>query len=83
MTEEENTKVQDAVTNSILNSLNINGILEAVKIYSVNVANQQFKDMSEEDKQRILENIKAHEAGQNAEQSVPVGYGTADDSAVG
>ena len=39
--------------------------------------------MSEEDKQKILENIKAHEAGQNAEQSVPVGYGTAADSAVG
>ena len=76
MTEEENTKVQDAVANSILNSLNINGIIEAVKIYSVNVANQQCKDMSEEDKQKILENIQAREAGEDVEQSVPIGAGS-------
>ena len=68
MTEEEENKVNDAVTNSILNSLNINGILEAVKIYSVNLAHKECKEMSKEDKEKILENIKAHEESASAGQ---------------
>ena len=68
MSEENKEKMVQAIANSVLNSLNINGIVEACKIYSINIAGKQYEDMPDEDKQKLLDSIEKIDAEQSAPQ---------------
>jgi hypothetical protein len=68
MFEENKEKMVQAIANSVLNSLNINGIVEACKIYSINIAGKQYEEMSDENKQKLLDNMEKIDAEQSAPQ---------------
>ena len=69
MSEEKKEKMVQAIANSVLNSLNINGIVEACKIYSINIAGKQYEDMPEEDKQKLSDSIDEAEANNATEDT--------------
>jgi hypothetical protein len=58
MTEENKQKSVEAIANTILQQLNLNGVIEASKFYSINLANKQYAEMSDEDKQKLLDNMQ-------------------------
>lgn len=58
MSEENKEKMVEAIANTILQQLNLNGVIEASKFYSINLANKQYAEMSDEDKNKLLENIE-------------------------
>lgn len=58
MDQEDKNQVIEVVANGILNSLNINGILEATKTYSMSMAKQRVEVMSEEELNETLDKIK-------------------------
>jgi len=58
MPEENKEKMVEAIANTILQQLNLNGVIEASKFYSINLANKQYAEMSDEDKQKLAENIE-------------------------
>lgn len=58
MDQEDKNQVIEVVANGILNSLNINGILEATKSYSMSMAKQRVEVMSEEELNETLDKIK-------------------------
>jgi hypothetical protein len=68
MTEENKQKSVEAIANTILQQLNLNGVIEASKFYSINLANKQYAEMSDEDKQKLLDNMQKIDS----EQSAPV-----------
>ena len=57
MSEEEKSKIIEALANSILNQLSINGIIEASKVYSLNLATTKYEEMSEEERQNLLKQM--------------------------
>ena len=64
MSEENKEKMVQAIANTILQQLNLNGVIEASKFYSINLAEKQYAEMSDEDKQKLLENIEKIDAEQ-------------------
>jgi len=58
MSEENKEKMVEAIANTILQQLNLNGVIEASKFYSINLANKQYAEMSDEDKQKLAEGIE-------------------------
>lgn len=70
MEDKDKTQVTQVIANGILNSLNINGILEAAKAYSMNMAQEKVAVMSEEELTDTLNKINDAIAGsQNQESS--------------
>jgi len=59
MNEEDKDKVIQFIANDIFNQLNINGIVEATKFYSINLASQDYEKFSEEDRLKILKDIES------------------------
>ena len=59
MSEEEKTKIIEAIANSILNQLSLNGVIEASKVYSLNLANKKYEEMTEEERKSLLEQMNA------------------------
>lgn len=55
MSDEDKQLVMNVLGNAIMNQLNINGILEAMRLYSTNLAENQYAEMSDDDKQKALE----------------------------
>ena len=51
-------KMIETLGNSILNQLNLNGVIEAAKNYSLQLANKQLEEMSDEDKEKLIEHIE-------------------------
>lgn len=61
-------KMVETLANSILNQLSINGLIEAAKSYSIQLANKQLEDMSDEDKDKLIEHIEKADAEIEANQ---------------
>ena len=57
MSEEEKSKIIEALANSILNQLSINGIIEASKVYSLNLATTKYEEMAKEERKNLLEQM--------------------------
>jgi len=57
MSEEEKSRIIEALANSILNQLSINGIIEASKVYSLNLATTKYEEMSKEERKNLLEQM--------------------------
>jgi len=55
MSDEDKQLVMNVLGNGIMNQLNINGILDAMRLYSTNLAENQYAEMSDDDKQKALE----------------------------
>ena len=74
MTEENKQKSVEAIANTILQQLNLNGVIEASKFYSMNLANKQYAEMSDEDKQKLLDNMQKidEEQAQPQVENAPV-----------
>jgi|TARA_R110001583_G_scaffold2061_3_gene15177 hypothetical protein len=74
MTEENKQKSVEAIANTILQQLNLNGVIEASKFYSINLANKQYAEMSDEDKQKLLDNMQKidEEQAQPQVENAPV-----------
>ena len=82
MDQEQKNQVTEVIANGILNTLNINGILEATKAYSMKMAQERVEVMSEEELSETLEKIQkaveeqklnqesASEAQEQAEEQV-------------
>jgi hypothetical protein len=68
MDQNDKERVVQVVANGILNSLNINGILEAVKTYSMNMAKERVEVMSDDELNETLEKINNAVAEQEAQQ---------------
>ena len=67
MSEADQTLLKEAIANTILNQLTLNGVVEACKFYSIQLANNQYAEMADEDKQKILDNIKTNQEEQGKE----------------
>ena len=62
ITEKEEEKIIEGIANANLNALNINGLLEAAKFYSITLAKNSVSEMGDEKKQEILDKMKESEA---------------------
>ena len=58
MDQEQKNQVTEVIANGILNTLNINGILEATKSYSMQMAKNRVEVMSEEELTETLKKIE-------------------------
>ena len=59
--EEDKNKIIEGVATATLNSFNINGLVQAAKFYSIHLANEQYSNMQEDERLRILDEIKKAE----------------------
>ena len=59
MSEEEKSRIVEAIANSILNQLSLNGVIEASKVYSMNLAINKYEEMTEEERKSLLERLNA------------------------
>ncbi len=64
MSEENKEKMVEAIANTILQQLNLNGVIEASKFYSINLAEKQYAEMSDEDKNKLLGSMEKIDAEQ-------------------
>ena len=64
MPEENKEKMVEAIANTILQQLNLNGVIEASKFYSIHLSDKQYAEMSDEDKQKLADNIEEIDAEQ-------------------
>ena len=55
-------KMIETLGTSILNQLNLNGLIEAAKSYSIQLANTELDKMSDEDKEKLVEQIEKADA---------------------
>tara|TARA_B110000305_G_C19107565_1_gene478187 strand:- start:97 stop:345 length:249 start_codon:yes stop_codon:yes gene_type:complete len=55
-------KMIETLGTSILNQLNLNGLIEAAKSYSIQLANTELDKMSDEDKEKLVEHIEKADA---------------------
>lgn len=55
-------KMIETLGTSILNQLNLNGVIEAAKSYSIQLANTELDKMSDEDKEKLIEHIEKADA---------------------
>ena len=62
-------KMIETLANSILNQLNLNGVIEAAKNYSLQLADKQLEQMSDEDKEKLIEHIEKADAEMAANES--------------
>tara|TARA_Y100000361_G_scaffold154020_1_gene177754 strand:+ start:2504 stop:2770 length:267 start_codon:yes stop_codon:yes gene_type:complete len=67
MDEQDKNQVTEVIANGILNSLNINGIMEATRAYSMKMAKERVSVMSEEELSETLSKI--NEAIENSKSS--------------
>ena len=58
MDQEQKKQVTEVIANGILNTLNINGIIEATKAYSMKMAQERIEVMSKEELAETLEKIE-------------------------
>ena len=72
MPEENKEKMVEAIANTILQQLNLNGVIEATKFYAINLANKQYAEMSDEDKQKLEENMEKIDQAQPEVEEAPV-----------
>lgn len=61
ISEEDKSKIIEGIATATLNSFNINGLVQAAKFYSVHLANEQYTNMSEDDRLKVLSEIKTAE----------------------
>jgi len=54
-------KITIALANEFLNSFNINGLLEAAKQYSIQLAKEKISGLSEEEKAGLLKDVNERE----------------------
>ena len=59
MSEEEKSRIIEALANSVLNQLTLNGVIEASKVYSLNLANNKYKEMSAEERKNLLKQLES------------------------
>jgi hypothetical protein len=59
MSEEEKSRIIEAIANSILNQLSLNGVIEASKVYSLNLATNKYEEMSEEERKSLLKQLES------------------------
>lgn len=54
-------KITIALANEFLNSFNINGLLEAAKQYSIQLAKEKISNLSEEEREGLLKDVNERE----------------------
>ena len=64
ITKQDEEKIIEGIANANLNSLNINGLLEAAKFYSITLAKNSVSEMSEDKKQEVYDKMIESEAAQ-------------------
>jgi len=70
ISEEDKNKIIEGVATATLNSFNINGLVQAAKFYSIHLANEQYSNMKEDERLKILDEIKkAEEAAKQPEKT--------------
>jgi len=55
-------KITIALANEFLNSFNINGLLEAAKQYSIQLAKEKITGLSTEEKETLLKDVNERES---------------------
>ena len=58
--EEVKQKLVSAIGTDILNQLSLNGVIEASKFYSIQLAEKHYAKLNEEQKKQLLANIDAN-----------------------
>jgi hypothetical protein len=82
MTDQEIEKIKLALANEFLNSFNINGLVAAAKHYSIFLATEKVKSLSEEDLKGLMADILNKEKEQ-AEQAAAAEKNSNDESSEG
>tara|TARA_Y100000310_G_scaffold345122_1_gene461980 strand:+ start:1130 stop:1381 length:252 start_codon:yes stop_codon:yes gene_type:complete len=57
LTEEQENQIIIFIADDIMNNLNLNGIVEATKAFSLENAKRQHSQLSDEDKQRVIDHM--------------------------
>ena len=68
ITKQDEEKIIEGIANANLISLNINGLLEAAKFYSITLAKNCVSEMSEEKKKEVYDKMVESEAAQKKAQ---------------
>ena len=71
MSEENKEKLLNHMGTNLLNKLNIGGIVEASKFYSLHLASQHYEQMTEKDRADLLESIEKQGEAQPQEVDEP------------
>jgi len=58
MDNENKEKITVALANTIMNQLNLQGLLEAAKVYSLGLAEQHYEKMTDEERAETLLKIR-------------------------
>ena len=67
LTEEQENQIIIFIADDILRNLNLNGIIEATKIFSLDNAKRQYAELSDEDKQKVIGHMKELEENPQAQ----------------
>ena len=62
MDKNDTEKITIALANEFLNSFNINGLLEAAKQYSIQLAKEKITGLSTEEKEALLKDVNERES---------------------
>ena len=66
---EDKNKIIEGIATATLNSFNINGLVQAAKFYSVHLANEQYTNMSEDDRLKFSKIKTAEEKAKESTEA--------------
>ena len=61
MNEEDTARVKLVIATQILNQMTLNHLLDSAKVYASRASDQHFEQMSDEDKQTLLDTLNEQE----------------------
>ena len=70
MEDSDKEKLLNHMGTAVLNKLNLSGIVEATKFYSLHLASQQYEQMTEEDRTQLLKTVEDQGESQPQEEAV-------------
>ena len=68
LTEEQENQIVIFIADDILRNLNLNGIIEATKIFSLENAKLQYAELSDEDRRKVIGHMKELEDNTQAQE---------------
>ena len=71
MNEEDESQVKMGLANQVLNQMTLNHLLDSAKVYATQIAEQHFLKMSDEDKGKMLEQLKPEEEAPKPKRGRP------------
>ena len=61
LTEDQEKQIIIFIADDIMSNLNLNGIIEATKAFSLENAKRQYAELTDEDKTKVIEHMKTED----------------------